>query len=63
MRLPSELNVMQLSPAKVERTFGLTPQVSLRDGFEARVGLASRKSPALDDDELLNAPPNGSAEQ
>lgn len=34
MRLPSELNVMQLSPAKAERTFGLTPQVSLRDGLK-----------------------------
>ncbi|HEY2476862.1 MAG TPA: NAD-dependent epimerase/dehydratase family protein, partial [Candidatus Cybelea sp.] len=34
MRLPSELNVMQLSPAKVERTFGLTPQVSLREGLK-----------------------------
>jgi UDP-glucose 4-epimerase len=34
MRLPSELDVMQLSPKKVERTFGLTPQVSLRDGLQ-----------------------------
>jgi UDP-glucose 4-epimerase len=34
MRLPSELNVMQLSPAKVERTFGLKPQVALRDGLK-----------------------------
>lgn len=33
MRLPSELGVMQLSPAKVERTFGITPQVKLRDGL------------------------------
>jgi UDP-glucose 4-epimerase len=33
MRLPSELEVMQLSPKKVERTFGLTPKVSLRDGL------------------------------
>jgi UDP-glucose 4-epimerase len=32
MRLPSELNVMQLSPAKVERFFGIAPQVSLREG-------------------------------
>jgi UDP-glucose 4-epimerase len=34
MRLPSELAVMQLSPAKVQRTFGITPQVSLRDGLQ-----------------------------
>lgn len=34
MRLPSELNVMQLSPKKVERTFGLRPQVTLRDGLK-----------------------------
>jgi UDP-glucose 4-epimerase len=34
MRLPSELEVMQLSPAKVERVFGLTPQVSLREGLK-----------------------------
>ena len=33
MRLPSELAVMQLSPAKVERLLGITPQVSLRDGI------------------------------
>lgn len=33
MRLPSELEVMQLSPKKVERTFGLTPQVALREGL------------------------------
>ncbi len=32
MRLPSELDVMQLSPKKVERTFGITPQVTLREG-------------------------------
>ena len=34
MRLPSELNVMQLSPKKVERTFGLRPQATLRDGLK-----------------------------
>lgn len=34
MRLPSELEVMQLSPAKVERTFGLRPKVSLREGLQ-----------------------------
>jgi UDP-glucose 4-epimerase len=34
MRLPSELEVMQLSPKKVERTFGLRPMVSLRDGLQ-----------------------------
>ncbi|HEY1881543.1 MAG TPA: NAD-dependent epimerase/dehydratase family protein [Candidatus Cybelea sp.] len=34
MRLPSELNVMQLSPKKVERTFGLKPQVTLREGLQ-----------------------------
>ncbi|HEX3368445.1 MAG TPA: NAD-dependent epimerase/dehydratase family protein [Candidatus Cybelea sp.] len=34
MRLPSELSVMQLSPKKVERTFGLTPEVTLRDGLK-----------------------------
>jgi len=33
MRLPSELNVMQLSPAKVERVLGVTPRVSLREGL------------------------------
>lgn len=33
MRLPSELAVMQLSPAKVERVLHITPQVSLRDGI------------------------------
>jgi UDP-glucose 4-epimerase len=33
MRLPSELAVMQLSPAKVERVLGIVPEVSLRDGI------------------------------
>ncbi|HEV3092214.1 MAG TPA: NAD-dependent epimerase/dehydratase family protein [Candidatus Cybelea sp.] len=33
MRLPSELGVMQLSPKKVERTFGLKPNVTLREGL------------------------------
>jgi UDP-glucose 4-epimerase len=33
MRLPSELNVMQLSPLKVERFFGIAPQISLREGL------------------------------
>lgn len=33
MRLPSELNVMQLSPKKVERVLGITPEVSLREGL------------------------------
>ena len=33
MRLPSELEVMQLSPKKVERTFGLAPRVTLREGL------------------------------
>ena len=32
MRLPSELAVMQLSPAKVRRVLGILPEVSLRDG-------------------------------
>ena len=34
MRLPSELEVMQLSPKKVERTFGLRPKVALREGLQ-----------------------------
>ncbi|HEX4012267.1 MAG TPA: NAD-dependent epimerase/dehydratase family protein [Candidatus Cybelea sp.] len=34
MRLPSELDVMQLSPVKVERTFGLKARVALRDGLK-----------------------------
>jgi UDP-glucose 4-epimerase len=34
MRLPSELEVMQLSPKKVERTLGLRPKVSLREGLQ-----------------------------
>jgi UDP-glucose 4-epimerase len=33
MRLPSELAVMQLSPAKVQRVLGVTPQVELREGI------------------------------
>jgi UDP-glucose 4-epimerase len=33
MRLPSELAVMHLSPAKTERIFGLRPSTSLRDGL------------------------------
>ena len=33
MRLPSELAVMQLSPVKVERLLGVTPEVSLREGI------------------------------
>jgi UDP-glucose 4-epimerase len=33
MRLPSELAVMQLSPAKVQRVLGISPEVSLRDGI------------------------------
>jgi UDP-glucose 4-epimerase len=33
MRLPSELNVMHLSPAKTERTFGVRPTTALRDGL------------------------------
>jgi UDP-glucose 4-epimerase len=34
MRLPSELAVMQLSTAKVARTFGLNPRVALREGLK-----------------------------
>jgi UDP-glucose 4-epimerase len=33
MRLPSELGIMHLSPAKTERTFGLRPSTTLRDGL------------------------------
>ena len=33
MRLPSELNVMQLSPEKVRRLLGVAPQVALREGL------------------------------
>ena len=33
MRLPS-MGVMQLSPAKVQRVFGLTPKVTLREGVQ-----------------------------
>lgn len=33
LRLPSELEVMQLSTAKVKRVLGLVPQVSLREGL------------------------------
>jgi UDP-glucose 4-epimerase len=33
MRLPSELGVMQLSPAKVQRVLGIVPEVSLREGI------------------------------
>jgi UDP-glucose 4-epimerase len=33
MRLPSELAVMQLSPAKVQRVLGIVPQISLREGL------------------------------
>jgi hypothetical protein len=33
MRLPSELGIMHLSPAKTERTFGLRPSTRLRDGL------------------------------
>lgn len=32
MRLPAELNVMQLSPAKGERLLHTTPRIALRDG-------------------------------
>jgi UDP-glucose 4-epimerase len=32
MRLPSELDVMQLSPSKVQRVLGVTTRVSLREG-------------------------------
>lgn len=38
MRLPSELAVMQLSPAKVERVLGVVPEVSLRDGIRREWG-------------------------
>jgi UDP-glucose 4-epimerase len=34
LRLPSELNVMQLSGAKAERLLGVVAQVSLREGLE-----------------------------
>ncbi len=34
MRLPSELAVMQLSPAKTERLLGRRPATALRDGLE-----------------------------
>lgn len=44
MRLPSELAVMQLSPAKVERVLGIMPEVSLRDGI-AREWHWLRESP------------------
>ncbi|MGC1382104.1 MAG: NAD-dependent epimerase/dehydratase family protein [Candidatus Baltobacteraceae bacterium] len=33
MRLPSELNVMQLSTAKTQRLLGVAPQIALRDGL------------------------------
>ena len=33
LRLPSELDVMQLSPKKVERLLGIVPQVALREGL------------------------------
>jgi UDP-glucose 4-epimerase len=33
MRLPSELGIMHLSPAKTERAFGLRPSTTLRDGL------------------------------
>ncbi len=34
MRLPSELNVMQLSTAKAERVLGVAPRVTLREGLQ-----------------------------
>jgi UDP-glucose 4-epimerase len=33
LRLPSELGVMQLSPAKVKRVLGVAAQISLREGL------------------------------